>query len=146
MIPEYESLNLSEKGRSFHFFRKEVVRFEPYWHFHPELELTYIEKGFGLRFIGDHIENFSDHDLVLTGSNLPHHWVSSPESKTGIAFVLQFPKELFSRFPELNEIQHLLSISQQGLKFLSPSKQVFALIRSMNHSDPLKQFQQLLRI
>ena len=37
------------------------------YHVHPECELTWIESGFGSRFIGDSIEPFSAGDLVLNG-------------------------------------------------------------------------------
>ena len=43
-------------------------------HVHPELELTYVESSYGVRFIGDNISDFREIDLVLTGSMLPHHY------------------------------------------------------------------------
>src|SRR5690606_36470412 len=46
------------------------------WHYHPELELVYIIKGTGTRFIGDGIEKFSERELVLIGKNLPPMWLS----------------------------------------------------------------------
>ncbi|QEC63269.1 AraC family transcriptional regulator [Mucilaginibacter ginsenosidivorans] len=44
------------------------------WHYHAEAELIYFKKGSGTQFIGDHIQNFKDGDVVLVGSNLPHYW------------------------------------------------------------------------
>lgn len=44
------------------------------WHYHPELELHYLIKGEGVRFIGDNISNFSPGEIVLMGENLPHKW------------------------------------------------------------------------
>jgi AraC-like DNA-binding protein len=44
------------------------------WHYHPELELHYIIKGEGVRFIGDRISNFSANEIILLGENLPHTW------------------------------------------------------------------------
>ncbi len=44
------------------------------WHYHPELELHYVVRGEGVRFIGDNISNFSKGDMVLLGENLPHTW------------------------------------------------------------------------
>ena len=44
------------------------------WHYHPELELHYLVRGKGVRFIGDNISNFSDGELILLGENLPHTW------------------------------------------------------------------------
>ncbi|WP_207423186.1 AraC family transcriptional regulator [Desertivirga brevis] len=49
------------------------------WHYHPELELHYIIKGEGVKFIGDKISNFSPGEIVLLGENLPHTWRSSDE-------------------------------------------------------------------
>jgi hypothetical protein len=49
------------------------------WHYHPELELHYVIKGKGMRFIGDRISNFSAGEIILLGENLPHTWRCSEE-------------------------------------------------------------------
>ena len=46
------------------------------WHHHPEFELTLTLNSVGQRFIGDHIGDYDDGDLVLIGPNLPHTWAS----------------------------------------------------------------------
>jgi mannose-6-phosphate isomerase-like protein (cupin superfamily) len=46
------------------------------WHHHPEFELTLTLNSVGQRFIGDHIGEYGDGDLVLIGPNLPHTWAS----------------------------------------------------------------------
>ncbi|MEO5582557.1 MAG: AraC family transcriptional regulator, partial [Saprospiraceae bacterium] len=43
-----------------------------FWHFHPEIELTYIEGASGNRHVGEHISKYTGSDLVLIGSNIPH--------------------------------------------------------------------------
>lgn len=43
-----------------------------FWHFHPELELVYIEGASGKRHVGNHISEYQESDLVLIGSNIPH--------------------------------------------------------------------------
>lgn len=58
-------------------FHETRSRFKNIWHFHPELELHYIIRGEGVRFIGDNVSNFSHGELVLVGENLPHTWRSS---------------------------------------------------------------------
>ncbi|GAB3325054.1 AraC family transcriptional regulator [Larkinella ripae] len=56
-----------------------LPHFKNIWHYHPELELHYILKGEGVRFIGDKISNFSHGEIVLVGENLPHTWRSGKE-------------------------------------------------------------------
>ena len=45
------------------------------WHSHAELEFTVITRGAGLRYVGDHVQAFTDMDCVLVGSHLPHCWM-----------------------------------------------------------------------
>lgn len=59
---------------SFNIRRDIQPNFRGIWHYHPELELHYIIKGEGLRFIGNNINNFSSGEIVLLGENLPHCW------------------------------------------------------------------------
>lgn len=46
------------------------------WHFHEELELVYIIKSTGTRFVGDSIEKFEAGEVVLIGKNVPHMWLN----------------------------------------------------------------------
>lgn len=44
-------------------------------HFHPELELNFIQNGAGVRrVVGDSMAEITDVELVLVGSNLVHGW------------------------------------------------------------------------
>jgi AraC-like DNA-binding protein len=49
------------------------------WHYHPELELHYVIRGEGVRFIGNNISNFASGEIILLGENLPHTWRCSDE-------------------------------------------------------------------
>lgn len=51
-----------------------LPNFGTVWHYHPELELHYIIRGEGVRFVGDNISNFGAGELLLLGENLPHMW------------------------------------------------------------------------
>ena len=114
----------SEKGTSsFYAYRFQVPFFEFKWHYHPEYELTYIVKGSGYRIVGNSYDYFSDGDLVLLGSNLPHTWSSKlADDIFSEAIVIQFSKEFISPFLELNEslsIKNMLETSVRGISFKS---------------------------
>ena len=57
---------------SFTFNQYNLPNINSRWHFHAELELIQIHKGFGTQFMGDSIKKFSGGDIILVGSNLPH--------------------------------------------------------------------------
>ena len=54
--------------------RHTLPNFGTVWHYHPEIELHYIIRGEGVRFVGENISNFDTGELLLLGSNLPHMW------------------------------------------------------------------------
>lgn len=96
------------------------------YHFHQEFELTLILKGKGTRLVGNSISSFNDSDLILLGSNVPHHWHSDPEyhkpdsqlSVRGI--VLKFDAEFngvkIFDLPEYYPIKALLAKAGRGIK------------------------------
>ncbi|WP_209403946.1 AraC family transcriptional regulator [Pseudozobellia sp. WGM2] len=115
--------------------------FNPIWHFHPEFQISYIAKGEGTRFVGDHVHNFKEGDLVLTGPNLPHLWRSEdsyfePKSNlTTRGLVIYFDHDLISRNllerEEFFIINKLIEHSHRGIEFYGdvPSKVCELLIQ-----------------
>lgn len=100
------------------------------WHYHPELELDIIHSSTGIRFVGDHIENFLPSDIVLLGKNLPHLWLNdSPyfENDSQLkarATVVHFADNFISgimEMPEMKEIHALLERSKLGIRFRGQS-------------------------
>ncbi len=148
MKPLFEKIDISERWESFHFFRIETQAFEPFWHYHPELELTLIEKGSGTRFIGDSILPFGDLDLVLIGPNLPHHWVSigSSGNSNQNAFVFQFTSSLFSEVPECYHFEKLYESAKLGLHFFNPNRDVIKMIKGFEHLSKVEQVSKLILI
>jgi AraC-like DNA-binding protein len=112
-------------GASFHCHRRRDRRFGFAWHFHPELELTYIVRSRGKRFVGDSIEHYGDGDLVLLGPNLPHTWDSDPGRGRNEAVVCQFSPDFlghpFLGAPEMAPVRRLLERSAAGLRFSGTS-------------------------
>lgn len=148
MKPQLENVSIPSDQSSFRFYHSRVKAFEPYWHFHPEVELTWIEQGGGVRFVGDHISNYQSGDLVLTGENLPHHWVSDKNSghDLRIASVIQFSGELFTQFPECSHITRFLEQAKTGFYFPNPGKKVYQKIKSIGKQTPLVRLISLIEI
>lgn len=71
-------------------------------HAHPVLELTRIEQGTGLRFVGDSVEPFSAGDVVLIAPQVAHGWWSSgPQPGRALAQVMQLrPCAALTALPE----------------------------------------------
>jgi AraC-like DNA-binding protein len=120
MKAKLEDIPSVKGASSFHAYRFQVPFFEFKWHYHPEYELTYIVKGSGYRIVGNSYEQYSDGDLVLLGSNLPHTWTSKPDNTfASEAIVIQFTSEFITPFlvlHESNQIKQLLEYSDRGLR------------------------------
>lgn len=123
MKPDLEVVQIGQ-GQSFkaweHGYPYHTVR----WHFHPELEVHHVVATSGHYYIGDFIGEFEPGNLVLTGPNLPHNWVSDVEEGTIVPLrnrVLQFPEELLHRiaevFPETGGFGPLFALSRRGALF-----------------------------
>lgn len=73
MKPHFLKVPITQQN-SFSIRRDIQPNFRGIWHYHPELELHYIIRGEGVRFIGNKITNFQAGEIVLLGENLPHCW------------------------------------------------------------------------
>jgi AraC-like DNA-binding protein len=134
-----------------------VDNFYNQWHFHPEIELIYIHKGRGTRFVGNDVHRFERDELCLIGSNMPHMWRSDPEyfiegSKlkldvTVIYFHHDFLGDKFFDTPEMKNIDLLLEKAKRGIKVTGNSRlQVRELIRKLTLATGLERITTLLGI
>jgi len=60
-----------EPGKSFKIFSPRLKN-TFFWHYHPQIELVYVEADAGIRHVGTHISSYTYSDLVFMGGNLPH--------------------------------------------------------------------------
>jgi AraC-like DNA-binding protein len=116
------------------------------WHHHPEYELTLTLNSRGQRFIGDHIGEYADGDLVLIGPNLPHTWASREKidaDRPHAALVMWFRPEwaspLDNVLKELRPVGEMLTTAKAGLQFstdaaLAARPVIEALFREKNES------------
>ena len=130
-------------------YREPTVHF--LWHYHHEIELVWISKGSGLRYVGRSVERFKPGDLVLVGSRLPHTWASAIDQPTEAEWsVIQFlPKnwsEEFWQLPEVRRLNAFLAHATRGVRFSEPAcrdigEQIEALANRPSHSlESLIQF------
>ena len=120
MRPEFEKIIPAETS-SVHVNNINTDYFDGLWHYHPEVEITLILQGEGIRFVGDHAEEYHALDLIAIGPQIPHHWKSEAGKPGSRAIVLQFqPNNFGSKFwemPELIPIKDLLKEIRFGLSF-----------------------------
>ncbi len=122
-------------------------------HFHQEYELTFVESGYGTRFVGTSVELFSEGDLVLIGPQLAHYWRCDTdfyEEKGLVAKsqVIQFKDELFfaNELPEMKNIHSLLKKSISGIHFANGEKykEQIALLKTSTGLSRLLAFYKIL--
>lgn len=99
-----------------------------FWHFHPEIELVYVNKGQGKRHIGNHLSYFNNSQLILLGSNLPHNGftdrLTSNGSETLIQFKPDFMGDKFLDTPEAYDIAQLFERGKKGILFKPETKKL----------------------
>jgi AraC-like DNA-binding protein len=146
MRPFLEQISEIHKSKSFQYLKLELPAFPHSWHYHPEIELTYIEKGRGIRYIGDNISLFEEGDLVLLGENLPHTWVTQGKRETEIqsAYVFQFPIAHLQQFPELSHLVSFLLQARNGFFFPNPSREIIEVISNFGSLNPTFQLLSLI--
>lgn len=119
---------LDGAGQSFSVRRDCVPYINSDWHYHEEIELIHFNKGAGRQFVGDSIRDFTQGDVVLVGSNLPHYWRFDDKFfEEGIDvkvahFKQDFWGEQFLDLPENVHIKTVLDNSKRGLQILGSAK------------------------
>jgi AraC-like DNA-binding protein len=107
----------------FTLFKREKTEFDFPIHYHEEYELNFIINGKGVkRIIGDHSEEIGEIELVLLGSNLPHHWqthkfVPKDQNDKITEVTIQFHKDLLEeKFLQRNQVYFINSLFQKSAK------------------------------
>ena len=129
-------------------FLKEIKAF---WHFHPEIELVYVNKGKGKTHIGNHLSYFNNSQLLLIGANLPHNGFTDRLTTNGSETLVQFKPEFlgdtFFEIPEMKPIHILFEKAKKGIIFGVKTKQKLgAKIEKLTEKKGFKQVLILLEI
>src|SRR5690606_19586091 len=111
-----------------------------YWHFHPELELIYINNGQGKTHIGNHLSYFNNSQLILIGSNLAHNGFTDRLTANGTETTIQFKSNFlgddFLSVPEVSNIAALFERAKKGIRFKAETKNIIGpkIERLMDHT------------
>ncbi|WP_294272606.1 AraC family transcriptional regulator [uncultured Chryseobacterium sp.] len=138
-----------EEGKSFKLFSPSLKNCF-YWHYHPETELVYVEASHGIRHVGKDISKFTDHDLLLIGSNVPHLNFDYGIQTECRQLVLQMQEEFtrnLTSMAEFNAVKELLDRSCLGLSFFGATKKtVVEKLRIMESQDSFEAVMSLIEI
>ena len=147
--PTFESIE-PNFGHSYTYQKFDATRknTDNIWHYHPEIELVYINGGAGKRRIGSHISYYTEGDLILIGSNLPHCGFTDKFTGNKNEILVQmksdFLGQTFFNIPEMKKIQSLLEVAKGGIAFSGSTKQILG--DKMEDLDNQNDFERILSI
>lgn len=138
--------------------KREMTPYMDYpFHYHPEYEIIFVQKSYGMRLMGNHIGNFSDGDLVFVASNLPHVWKNDKAYYQGNekllvdVFVIHFLEnalgEGFFDLPEFWRVRKLFLHGQQGMLVKGKERKVISgLIKDVYNSSGIDRLALFMKI
>jgi len=152
--PSLEKI-VPEFGSSLYYqaFSEKNKNKAPVWHYHPEIEVVYVNGGTGKMQIGSHMSYYRNGALMLIGANLPHcgftDGMTGNRSETIIQMLPDFLGNSFFEVPEMNAIGKLLEQAKKGIIFHGDTKRrIGNQIEGLKHLAPFEKligFLQVLR-
>lgn len=140
-------------GQSFTYqkFDEATLNKNPYWHFHPEMELVYISSGSGKRHVGNHISYYNNGDLIFLGPNLPHYGFTNRFTGMKSEIVVQLKPDFLGedllRAPEMEAISKMFERSIGGLTFHGNiKKEVGERLEEIFHMNHFERLMTLLKV
>lgn len=121
------------------------------WHFHPEIELVYVDQGSGKRHIGNHLSYYNEGDLIFIGANVPHYGFTDRLTGNKQEVVIQFKEDFlgpeFFEAPEMAQIKKLFQRGKQGIVFYGATKETIGQqMEELTRMTPLNRLTGLLNI
>jgi len=121
------------------------------WHYHPEVEMVFVNGGAGKRQIGSHVSYYTDGDLMLIGSNLPHCGFTDTNTGNKTEVVVQMkPDFLGTDFLTLKETKGIASLFEKAKYGIAFGKDTMKLVgptlEKMNNAWPFEKLLALLGV
>lgn len=150
--PGFEIIE-SSFGSSFYYskYAENLNNKAHIWHYHPEIEMVFVNGGSGKRQIGSHLSYYTEGDLILIGSNLPHCGFTDTTTGNKNETVIQMkPDFLGAGFLNLQEtkcISDLFNKAKGGIAFGAEAmKAVGKRIENMDNQQPFERLLTLLSV
>lgn len=108
-----------------------VPYFYDLFHYHQELQITLIQKGYDTCIIGDYISSFKPGDLFVIGQNLPHVFSSDKSFyeknekeclSTTIFMSPKFTNSDFFQLEELSDLKGFIDNAKRGIRYTTKNK------------------------
>ncbi len=131
---------------SFNTMRVSLEDNRPWWHYHPEVELTFLSSGQARMHVGNHVTTCKAGDLVVLGPDLPHDFNPADASIECDFYVLQFRREILTAFPELSAVSTFLGQAVGGLLLSDTPPEVAGLFREIAAAPVVRRVALLLEI
>ncbi len=150
--PTFESIS-PDFGTSFAYqkFDERATNDNNVWHYHPEIELVYVNGGTGRRQVGSNVSYYTWGTLIIVGSNLPHCGFTDAQTGNSCETVIHmkpdFLGEDFFNIPEMASIKRLLHVANRGIVFSGETKaRVGAMMEAMEHQTDFERLVSQLNI
>jgi AraC-like DNA-binding protein len=136
------------REHAFAFSRSVARDFSSQWHYHHEVELIWVRRGKGLRYVGRSVEPFEDGDLVLVGPDLAHAWrLAAGQHGSADWSVIQFlPSrwgDAFWQMAETKSLEKLIQRAKGGLRFFGKETDLIGRLIESVAAWPLYSFEAL---
>lgn len=141
-------------GSSFLIDRFESPYFDTPWHYHQEIEIVLCDGGFGKKFVGNHVSDYSEGDLAILGSNLPHWYCADDacyQHQKPASIVIHFLDDCFGKdffeSEEMTEIKYFLKTANLGIEFYGETRtKIQEKIQSLLNADKVARMLGLIEI
>lgn len=121
------------------------------WHYHPEIELVFVNGGSGKRQIGSHVSYYTDGDLILIGTNLPHCGFTDDHTGNKNEVVIQmkpnFLGDGFIALPETRHLQQLFARARGGIAFGPDTRKILGVkMEAMATQMPFERLMAIIEV
>ena len=119
-------------------------------HQHEEIQISHIINGTGKLLVGDSIHQFSEGDIYVIGSNLPHIFKSIPAKKDAHMVTVFFTDTTFGvdffKLPYFKDLHPFFLRASSGFKVISNQKNISEHIQKLTSQLNLERFVSFLNL